>query len=126
MDLVTNPRYPEIILVRTVKALEPFKVNVTFTDGSERTIDLAPFLQGPMFQPIRDDAQVFASVFVDPEGHTLAWPNGADIAPETLYYGGASPWARKGEFSSARIQRSEKAKKAKRKATSRRALTKAA
>ncbi|HEX8993796.1 MAG TPA: DUF2442 domain-containing protein, partial [Candidatus Paceibacterota bacterium] len=80
MDLVRNPKYPEIILVRAVKALEPYKVHVTFTDGSERTIDLDPYLRGPMFRPIRNDARVFASVFVDPEGHTLAWPNGADIA----------------------------------------------
>jgi len=102
MDLVTNSKYPEIVLVRAVQALEPPRVRVTFTDGTQRAIDLSPFLRGPMFQSIRDDPLVFASVFVDPEGHTLAWPNGADIAPETLYYQGLPPWAKPVESRSSR------------------------
>jgi hypothetical protein len=53
-----------------------------FNDGSENTIDFAEWLQGPMFEPLKD-AAVFARFFVD--GGTVVWPNGADIAPETLY-----------------------------------------
>ena len=59
-----------------------FRVHVVFNDGSENTIDFAEWLQGPMFDPLKD-AEFFKRFFVD--GGTVVWPNGADIAPETLY-----------------------------------------
>jgi hypothetical protein len=37
-----------------------------------------------VFEPLRDPAY-FARVEVDPEGGTIGWPNGADMAPEPLY-----------------------------------------
>lgn len=37
----------------------------------------------PIFEPLRDRA-VFEQVSVDPEINTIAWPNGADFAPEFL------------------------------------------
>jgi len=85
--------YPEVVGVRAVEPRAGVTVHVVFTDGSARDIDLGPHLRGPIFEPIRDDPQMFAAVFVDPIGQTLAWPNGADIAPETLYYDGDPPWA---------------------------------
>ena len=59
-----------------------FRLRVVFNDGSENTIDLARWLQGPVFEPLKD-AAFFERFFVD--GGTVVWPNGADIAPETLY-----------------------------------------
>ena len=47
-------------------------------------IDLAPALQGPIFQPLRDPL-VFRQFQIHPEFHTLVWPHGADIAPEFLH-----------------------------------------
>jgi len=37
-----------------------------------------------VFEPLRDSAY-FARLKADPEAGTVVWPNGADIAPETLY-----------------------------------------
>ena len=37
-----------------------------------------------MFEPLRDPAY-FASVTVDSDAGTIAWPNGLDMAPEPLY-----------------------------------------
>jgi hypothetical protein len=37
-----------------------------------------------VFEPLRDP-QYFRQLRVDPELRTIAWPNEADIAPETLY-----------------------------------------
>jgi hypothetical protein len=56
---------------------------VRFSDGAEGTVDLGPALDGPVFGPLRDPA-VFATAGIDPELRTVAWPNGADVAPEFL------------------------------------------
>jgi hypothetical protein len=59
-----------------------FKIRLTFNDGLEGVVDFSDWLTGPVFEPLRD-AENFARFFI--EGGTVAWPTGADIAPETLY-----------------------------------------
>jgi hypothetical protein len=58
-----------------------FRIHVAFNDGTENTIDFSEWLSGPIFEPLKDP--YFERFFID--GGTVAWPNGADIAPETLY-----------------------------------------
>ena len=58
-------------------------MHFTFWDGTESDIDLDPYLHGPIFEPLRREPALFAAMYLD--GDTIAWPNGADIAPETLY-----------------------------------------
>ena len=64
----------------------PYTLDVSFEDGQQRRIDLEPLLFGPIFEPLRD-VRRFAEATVDPEWGTVAWPNGADLAPEFLYHG---------------------------------------
>ena len=59
-------------------------LRVDFADGSTQTIDFTPVLAGELYGPLRDP-RVFAKVRLDPEVHTLVWPNGADFAPEFLH-----------------------------------------
>ena len=59
-------------------------LNLTFKDGTRKRVDLLPLLEGPVFEPLRDP-KYFAKVELDPVAGTVVWPNGADIAPETLY-----------------------------------------
>ena len=59
-----------------------YRIHVTFNDGTEKTIDFRGWLNGPIFEPLHDLAY-FQRFFV--AGSTVSWPNGADIAPETLY-----------------------------------------
>lgn len=56
---------------------------VQFKDGSEGEVDLSSELWGPVFEPLKD-VEYFRQFTVAEYG-TIAWPNGADIAPEYLY-----------------------------------------
>ena len=59
-------------------------IHLTFNDGTRRSVDFSPWLVGPVFEPLKD-TQYFKRFFL--EGGTVTWPNGADIAPETLHQG---------------------------------------
>ena len=82
----------QMVRIQGVEALEPFHVRLEFTNGSTRDVDLAVYLRGPVFEPIRNDPAVFRSVRVDPELGTISWPNGADIDPDVLYRGLRPAW----------------------------------
>lgn len=58
------------------------RIHLVFNDGTEGTVSFHRWLKGPVFEPLQD-VDYFRRFFVD--GGTVAWPNGADIAPETLY-----------------------------------------
>ena len=75
----------EFIRVKAVKPCDPPIVHVTFTNGEVCDIDLTLYIaRGPVFAPVRDAPMFFKLVEV--EGGTIAWPNGADMDPEVLYY----------------------------------------
>jgi hypothetical protein len=57
---------------------------VLFDDGTDQTLDFSPMLAGELYGPLRDLA-IFNQVRIDPEVHTLVWPNGADFDPTTLH-----------------------------------------
>jgi hypothetical protein len=59
-------------------------VLLTFNDGTHKRVNLRALLRGPVFEPLHDP-EYFRALTVDPIAGTITWPNGADIAPETLY-----------------------------------------
>ena len=61
-----------------------FTLRVSFDDGTQKVIDFKPVLAGNMYASMRDE-RVFNQVKLDPEIHTLVWPNGADFDPATLH-----------------------------------------
>jgi len=63
----------------------PYTLRITFDNGGERTINFAPMLAGYYYAPLRA-LDFFNQVRLDPEVHTLVWPNGADFDPATLYH----------------------------------------
>jgi hypothetical protein len=61
-----------------------YVIRLKFQDGVEGDVNLEPQLYGEVFEPLKD-SEYFCRFRVDPELHTLTWPNGADFAPEFLY-----------------------------------------
>ena len=59
-------------------------LRVTFDDGTAQTVNFAPVLAGEIYAPLKD-LTMFNEVRIDPEVHTLVWPNGADFDPATLH-----------------------------------------
>ena len=70
--------------VTAFETVGPYTLAVTLADGLTRTIDFQPVLRGELYGPLRDK-ELFRQVKLDPEVHTLVWPNGADFDPATLH-----------------------------------------
>jgi hypothetical protein len=62
----------------------PYTLTIRFDDGISRTIDFRPVLSGPIYGALCD-MDLFAKARIDPEVHTIVWPNGVDFDPETLH-----------------------------------------
>ena len=71
----------DVIEVRYVR---DYTVWLRFDDGTQGEVDISRSFKGPVFEPLRDH-EFFKKVYVDKDLGTIVWPNGADVAPETLY-----------------------------------------
>ena len=59
------------------------RVWLRFANSEDGEVDLSRYLNyGPVFVPLAEE-EFFRQLRV--EGGTIAWPNGADIAPERLH-----------------------------------------
>lgn len=63
--------------------LDGHRVHLWFNDHTDGPVDLADVLEGPIFEPLKN-VNYFKQFRV--EGHTIAWDNGADFAPEYLHH----------------------------------------
>ena len=86
-----------LVRVQRAELHENFVVDLHFTDGTCREINLEPYLHGPIFEEIRNEPALFREMRV--EDGTITWPNGADIDPDVLYYGLPPAWAMPDEAS---------------------------
>ena len=75
--------------IRKALPLSGKRLRLYLDDGRVIERDVAALLTGPMFQGMRQDDRVFRSVKV--EGGTVVWPNGADLWPDVLIWGGPPP-----------------------------------
>jgi len=56
---------------------------LTFNDGVKADVDFSGWIEKyPFFVPLKE-TEYFKNFALD--GWTVVWPNGADIAPETLH-----------------------------------------
>ena len=75
-------RMTTLPFITKAQYVDGYRIRLTFSDGCSDIVDFERWLWGPVFEPLKDTAY-FRRFFLD--GGTVAWPNGADIAPETLY-----------------------------------------
>lgn len=75
----------KLIRVRRVEVVDGLAVRIEFEDSTVKHLDLAPLMRGPIFDELIQDSDLFNQITV--EHGTIAWPNGADIDPDVLYYG---------------------------------------
>jgi hypothetical protein len=61
-----------------------YRLLLTFEDGSRRRVDLAPHLDGEMFEPLRS-LERFRTARLNADIDTVVWDNGADMSPDFLY-----------------------------------------
>jgi Protein of unknown function (DUF2442) len=74
----------EIYRVCSFQKAAPFTLRVQFDDGTSQIIDFRPVLKGELYSPLQEPT-LFDQVRIDPEVHTLVWPNGADFDPAILH-----------------------------------------
>lgn len=70
--------------ITDVKVVEHGRLWLRFADGAAGELDVSKSLRGPVFEFART-LDGFRQVSVDPEGHTVCWPGGADLAPDVLH-----------------------------------------
>ena len=63
--------------------LQNYVFKIVFDDNSSGEVDFSEYIERwDVFKSLRD-LKLFKSAIID--GGTIAWENGLDIAPETLY-----------------------------------------
>jgi len=67
-----------------VAVIGEHRLRFLFDDGTAGDVDFSSMEWKGVFEPLHDPTY-FAKVRVDTEAATVVWPNGADLAPETLY-----------------------------------------
>ena len=74
----------ELVHVTAVEVVGDHRLRLSFEDGVVAVIDFAGRKWRGVFEPLRDP-RYFARLSLDEQLGTIVWPNGADIAPETLH-----------------------------------------
>lgn len=83
-----------LLRICEVEVLTGFRVRLKLTDGSVVERDIEHLLNGPVFESIHCNLNQFQKVLV--RDGTLVWPNGADLCPDVLIWGGMPPEDRLG------------------------------
>ena len=69
--------------IMKIEYKDKYIFHIEFDDGTNGDVDFFEYIEkGPIFQPLQN-LNIFKQAKID--GGTITWPNGADIAPETLY-----------------------------------------
>lgn len=72
----------EPISITEAKYLDGYRLQLTFSDGLTKNVDLKDELWGEVFEPLKN-LDNFRNFKLNP--FTIEWENGADFSPEFLY-----------------------------------------
>ena len=78
-----------MVRIVEVQQIGGFEVRLKLSDGRTVDRDLKPLLQGRVFEAVKTNPEVFRSVTV--VDGTLVWPNGVDLCPDMIIWGGGPP-----------------------------------
>lgn len=78
-----------LLRIREVASQGAYVLRLVLTDGTEIERDVSSLLTGPVFEGLRRDPSLFHQV--QAEAGTVVWPNGADLDPDVLIWGGPPP-----------------------------------
>ena len=78
-----------LLRIRQAIPLEGWRLRLTLSDGTVIERDVSGLMVGPIFDPLKADQKLFKQVRV--EHGTVVWPNGADLWPDTVIWGGPPP-----------------------------------
>lgn len=71
-----------MIRVVDVDYIKDYTLSITFSDGVSKVVDLQPYLNGGVFEQLKDLSQ-FRQYGLN--HWTIEWACGVDLAPEFLY-----------------------------------------
>jgi hypothetical protein len=71
-------------LVKSASYVDNYRLRIRFDDGRTKLVDLGPYLDGPIFEPLKD-LSYFKRFQVNKDIDTVVWPNDADFSPDFLY-----------------------------------------
>ncbi|MBI2611179.1 DUF2442 domain-containing protein [Candidatus Gottesmanbacteria bacterium] len=70
--------------IKEIQYKEKYTYYIRFDNNREGSVNFQSFLWGEVFEPLKDE-KFFRKAYVDQTSGTITWPNGVDIAAETLY-----------------------------------------
>lgn len=73
-----------LIYVKDAEYITEYQIEIKFTNGISKIVDLKEHLSGEVFEPLKD-LNYFKSFKVNKDTETIEWNNGADFAPSFLY-----------------------------------------
>lgn len=75
----------DLIKIEELKIVGHKNILFSFSDGTEKTIDMSPFInEDPLSGPLSDPAY-FRKVELYENGRGIFWPNGFDFCPDFLF-----------------------------------------
>jgi len=67
-----------------MRVVGPHSLELQFSDGITKRVNVLPLLWGEVFAPLRDPVY-FSRAMLDLRSGVVLWSNEADIAPEALH-----------------------------------------
>lgn len=70
--------------IKNVEYIENYILLLKFENDEYKEVDLLPFLNGKIFEPLKD-ISFFKQAKLNADIDTVVWPNNADFSPDFLY-----------------------------------------